>query len=139
MRNEITQAAAAGLGGALGTVVDIAVLATLVEHGAAIAPGAFAGSLAGAVISFGVSKYVAFRDRSPIRLRQVVAFGLVAVATALMMAIAMQWVAVTMGAPYLLAKLICAASVFVLWSYPAQRRLVFRRSSPPAGRATSLP
>ena len=28
--------------------------------------------------------------------------------------------------PYLLAKSMCAAVVFVAWSYPAQKRLVFR-------------
>jgi hypothetical protein len=39
----------------------------------------------------------------------------------------MQLVAVRLGVPYLLAKLICAAIVFAVWTYPAQRRLVFRR------------
>jgi hypothetical protein len=43
------------------------------------------------------------------------------------MALAMQLVAVKLGVPYLLAKLICAATVFAVWTYPAQRRLVFRR------------
>jgi hypothetical protein len=38
--------------------------------------------------------------------------------------------AVTLGVPYLLAKLICAAIVFAVWTYPAQRRLVFRRAVP---------
>ena len=81
-----------------------------------------------AVASFAVSKYVAFRDPSPVRLRQVAAFALVALATALFTAIAMQVAAVALGVPYLVAKALCAALVFVLWSYPAQRRLVFRSS-----------
>ena len=119
---------AAGLGGVLGTAVDVVVLAALVERGAAIAPSAFAGSVAGAGVSFVISKYVAFGDRSPVRLRQVAAFGLVGATTALLTAIAMQLAAVVMGVPYLLAKALCAAGLFVLWSYPAQRRLVFRAS-----------
>src|SRR4051794_21183816 len=123
MRNVIKQTLGAGLGGVLGTAVDIAVLATLVRHGAAIAPSAFAGAIAGAGLSFVVSKYVAFRDGSPVRARQVAAFGLVAVATALVTAVAMQLVAVGLRVPPLAAKAICAAVVFVLWSYPAQRRL----------------
>ena len=31
----------------------------------------------------------------------------------------------TVGVPYLLAKVICSALVFLAWTYPAQRRLVF--------------
>jgi putative flippase GtrA len=58
-----------------------------------------------------------------------VRFGLVAVVTAIWMALAMQLVAVELGVPYLLAKLICAAVVFAVWTYPAQRRLVFRRTA----------
>jgi hypothetical protein len=51
------------------------------------------------------------------------------VATATLMALAMQLFAVKLGVPYLLAKLICAALVFAAWTYPAQRRLVFRRGA----------
>jgi len=129
MGSDIKETFGAAAGGVLGTAVDVAVLALLIERGAAIAPGAFAGSLAGAGVSFVVSKYVAFSDRSPVRLRQVAAFGLVATATAALMAIAMHLAVVVMGAPYLIAKGLCAAVVFALWSYPAQRRLVFRPSS----------
>jgi putative flippase GtrA len=128
MRSDIKQTLGAGLGGVLGTAIDVAVLAALVQRGAGVAPSAFAGALAGAGVSFVMSKYVAFRDRSPLGLRQVAVFGLVAVVTALMMAVAMQLTAVAMGVPYLLAKAVCAAAVFVLWSYPAQRHLVFRPS-----------
>jgi putative flippase GtrA len=55
----------------------------------------------------------------------VTSFGLVAVGTAVLMALAMSVVAVGMGVPYLKAKAICAATVFLFWSYPAQRRFVF--------------
>lgn len=136
MRNDIKQTLGAGLGGVAGTAVDLAVLAALVQRGAAIAPSALLGALAGAGVSFVMNKYLAFRDGSPVSLRQVTAFGLVAVAGALMLAVAMQLVAVVMGVPYLLAKAGCAAAVFVLWSYPAQRRLVFRPSPSPAPAAS---
>jgi putative flippase GtrA len=131
MRTEWHAKAMAAIGGGASTAADVAVLALLVEHGAPIAPSAFAGSLCGALVSFVVNKYVAFRDRSPVRAGQLVAFGLVAAATALIMALAMQLVAVDLHVPYLLAKSICAAVVFVLWSYPAQKRLVFRAAPAP--------
>jgi putative flippase GtrA len=125
MRNEVHKLLGACLGGGLGTAVDVAVLTGLVEHGAPIAASAFAGALAGAGVCFALNKYVAFRDRTPLRARQLGAFALVAVASAIIMALAMQLVAVVAGVPYLLAKLVCAAVVFAVWSYPAQKR-VFR-------------
>lgn len=119
--------AASGFGGAVATAVDVAVLVLMVEHGASIAASAFCGATAGAVMNFAWNKYVAFRDRSPITGQQLVRFGLVAVVTAALMAVAMHAVAVGLGVPYLLAKLVCAIAVFAGWTYPAQRRLVFRR------------
>lgn len=120
------QLAAAGLGGVVGTALDVGVLVLLVERGAPVAVAAFFAAAAGAVLNFVVNKYVAFRDRTRVTPQQLVRFGLVAVATALWMALAMQLVAVELGVPYLLAKLICAVVVFAVWTYPAQRRLVFR-------------
>ena len=128
--NNARQLLASGFGGAVATLVDVSVLVHMVQHGAPIAGAAFSGAAAGAVMNFVWNKYIAFRDRSPISPRQLVRFGLVAVATALLMALAMHVVAVMLGVPYLLAKLICAVVVFVAWTYPAQRRLVFRRAAP---------
>jgi putative flippase GtrA len=123
----LRQLAAAGVSGAVGTGLDVAVLVLLVEHGTRVPVAAFLGATAGALVNFALNKYVAFRDRSRIDVPQVTRFGLVTVATAILMAAAMQLVAVDLGVPYLLAKLICAAVVFAVWTYPAQRRLVFRR------------
>jgi putative flippase GtrA len=123
------QLVSAGAGGALGSALDVSVLVLMVEHGARVPVAAFCGAAAGAVMNFVINKYFAFRDRSPLNGRQIARFGLVAVATALIMALAMQLVAVQLGVPYLLAKLICAAIVFAVWTYPAQRRLVFRRAA----------
>lgn len=125
--NNTRELVAAGVGGAVGSILDLTVLVLMVEHGAPIAGAAFCGAAAGAVTNFALNKHFAFRDRSPINGRQLARFGLVAVATAMLMAIAMQLVAVELGVPYLFAKLICAAAVFAAWTYPAQRRLVFRR------------
>lgn len=122
---------ASSLGGAVGTAVDVSVLVLMVQHGVAIAASAFAGAVAGAAMNFALNKYVAFRDRSPITGLQLARFGIVAVATATLMALAMQLVAVKLGVPYLVAKLVCAAVVFAAWTYPAQRRLVFRREAHP--------
>lgn len=119
--------AASGFGGAVATAVDVSVLVLMVQHGAAIAAAAFTGAAAGAVMNFAWNKYIAFRDRSRITGRQLARFGIVAVATAALLAGAMHLVAVVLGVPYLLAKLICAVVVFAVWTYPAQRRLVFRR------------
>jgi putative flippase GtrA len=118
---------ASGFGGAVGTAVDVSVLVLMVQHGVAIAASAFIGATAGAAMNFAMNKYVAFRDRSPITGHQIARFGIVAVATATLMALAMQVIAVKLGVPYLVAKLICAALVFAAWTYPAQRRIVFRR------------
>lgn len=119
---------AAGLGGAIGTVTDFAVLVLLVELSASSIPvAAFLAASAGAVVCFLLNKHVAFRDRSKVTLAQVARFGLVAVAAALLMALAMKIVAVDLRLPYPAAKALCAAIVFVAWTYPAQRRLVFAR------------
>jgi putative flippase GtrA len=128
--NNLRQVVAAGAGGAVGSVLDVGVLVLLVERHAPVGVAAFCGAAAGAAMNFALNKYLAFRDRSPITARQLARFGLVAVATAVLMAIAMHVVAVELGVPYLFAKLLCAAAVFAVWTYPAQRRLVFRRAAP---------
>jgi len=116
----------ASAAGVTATMLDITVLWTLVHAGVAVAIAAFAGALSGAVACFVINKRVAFADPTPVTFEQVGRFSLVAVATALLMAVAMQVAVVWLGAPVLVAKLVCAAVVFVAWSYPAQKRFVFR-------------
>ena len=121
------EALAAALGGVVATGADLLTLVVLVELVTVPIPvAAFVASAVGAVVCFLVNKHVAFRDRSPVTLRQVVRFGFVAVSTAILMALLMKLVAVDLAVPYLAAKLVCAAAVFIAWTYPAQRRLVFR-------------
>jgi putative flippase GtrA len=119
-----------GASGAAATVIDMGLLVLLVERGMPVPAAAFIGAAAGAVVGFALNKLVAFRDRSRITTRQLARFGIVAVATALLMALAMDVVAVKLGVPYVLAKVICSVAVFAGWTYPAQRRLVFRRPTP---------
>ena len=124
------QLVAAVAGGIAATAIDVVVLATLVHAGLSIAVAAFAGVVSGALVCFAVNKYVAFSDRTAIELRQVGRFAAVALATAMLMGAAMELVAVRLAVPYLTAKVVCAAAVFVVWSYPAQRRFVFSPSTP---------
>lgn len=119
----------AGLGGVAATAIDVFLLVLMVESGVSVPAAAFFAACAGAAVNFVVNKYIAFRDHSPISIQQLSRFGAVAVATAMWMALAMKVVAVELGTPYVVAKLICAVLVFVAWTYPAQRRLVFGRAS----------
>jgi putative flippase GtrA len=133
-----SEAAVAGLGGVVATLVDVATLSALVESGCAIAPAALAGASAGAVAAFWFNRHVAFRDHSPLGCRQVARAGVVALVTALAMAAAMQLTAVVLGIPYLVAKALCAVLVFTLWSLPAQRRFVFVNRLDAAASTSSL-
>jgi len=124
---KLREMAAAGMGGIGATVVDVTLLVQLVKLGTPVALAAFIAAACGAAVGFTLNKYIAFRDRSPISLEQCARFGIVAVGTALLMAGAMHVLAVSLGFHVLLAKLVCSALVFLAWTYPAQRRLVFRR------------
>jgi putative flippase GtrA len=126
----LTELAASGFGGAVATAVDMSVLVLLVQHGVAIPLGAFLGASAGAAVCFALNKHVAFRDRGPTSVGQLARFGAVAVAAAVLMALAMELIAVKLGVPYVAAKLVCAVLVFLAWTYPAQRRLVFAKELP---------
>src|SRR5262249_44588039 len=116
-----------GISGVASTGIDLGVLVVLVAQHVTIPLATFIAALTGAGASFLLNKYVAFRDRSPLRLGPLLRFDLVALVAALLVAGAMKLVAVTMGVPVVAAKLVCAALVFALWTYPAQRRLVFPR------------
>lgn len=123
---QLRQMFAAGLGGIAATAVDVVALLLLVKSGTPVALAAFLAAASGAAMAFTMNKYIAFRDRSPVTVQQLGRFGGVAVATALLMAACMHLVAVMLGVPVLVAKLVCSALVFLAWTYPAQRHLVFR-------------
>lgn len=118
---------AAGLGGAVGSAFDFVTLFLLVKLSPTSIPvAAFLAAGVGAVVCFWMNKYIAFRDGTPVSTEQVVRFGLVAVATGILTAGMMKIVAVDLGVHVILAKAICAALVFVAWTFPAQRRFVFK-------------
>jgi len=113
------------MAGALGTALDLGVLVLLVGHHLPIPLAAFLATLAGAATNFILNKHVAFRDRSPVTFSQLALFDFVVVVAALLMAAAMRIATASLGVPVIAAKLACAAVVFAIWTYPAQRRLVF--------------
>jgi putative flippase GtrA len=104
-------------------------LVWLVGRHAPVPLAAFIATLAGAATNFTLNKYVAFHDRARLTLAQVLRFDVVAVVAALLMAAAMKVATATLGLPVVVAKLACAAMVFAVWTYPAQRRLVFVRGA----------
>jgi putative flippase GtrA len=120
------QVMASGIGGGLATLVDVGTLVLQTRHGTPVPVAAFISAALGACVGFTFNKYVAFRDRSAVTASQLGRFGIVAV---VVMALAMEIVAVKLRVPTVLAKLICSALVFVGWTYPAQRR-VFSRLRP---------
>ena len=121
------QMLAAGLGGAVGSVFDVVTLLLLVKFTPASIPlSAFLAAGVGAVVCFVMNKYIAFRDGTPVTFEQVVRFGFVAVATGILTAGGMKLVAVDLHVPVLLAKALCAAAVFIAWTFPAQKKFVFK-------------
>jgi putative flippase GtrA len=113
------------LSGLAATGVDVVTLIALVEgFGMAVGAAAFLAATAGAIAQFALAKCWAFRDRSPVQVRQVGAYALVALGNALFVASAVALLA-GLGLPYLAAKAAAAFVVFVSWSYPAQKRIVF--------------
>jgi len=121
------QMLAAGLGGVVGSVFDVVTLLLLVKLTPASIPlSAFLAAGVGAVVCFVMNKYIAFRDGTGVTFEQVGRFALVAVATGILTAGGMKIVAVDLHVPVILAKAICAAVVFIAWTFPAQRRFVFK-------------
>ena len=120
-----------GASGVIATAIDVVCLVVLVEmFGVYVTVAAFLAATAGAVANFLVNKFWAFRDPTPIDVRQVASYGLVSLTTACFMALSVHVFAVLIGFPYLAAKALAAVMVFLLWSYPAQSRLVFPEPGP---------
>jgi putative flippase GtrA len=121
-----------GVGGALGTGIDVVVLLLLVKIGLPIPLAAFFAAANGACLCFLVNKYFAFRDRSPLRFEQMARFIVVALGSAILIAGFMKIFAVELAWPVVPSKLLSAAIVFLIWTYPVQRRVVFRTPQSPA-------
>jgi len=119
-----------GISGFAGAVIDVIVLIILVEVvGLGVGWAAFAAAASGAGLAFLLSKFWAFRDRSPLEVKQVGAYAFVSLVTATFLALSIHLMAIVLGLAYLIAKGIASVVVFVCWSYPAQARLVFSRAA----------
>lgn len=117
----------------LATTVDVVALVALVEVvGMHVTVAAFLAAVCGGVTNFLVNKYWAFADHAPLDVRQVSLYVLVSLANAMFVAASLHVFAVLIGVPYLLAKAAAAALVFLLWSYPAQAKLVFPAAPQPS-------
>jgi len=116
----------AGVASIAAGVVDMIVLVALVETGTSVLVSAFIAAVCGGVVHFAWGKYLAFHDRSPLALGQMLKFASVALGTATLMALAMQLFAVELSVPYVLAKVPASVVVFAAWTYPAQRYFVFK-------------
>ncbi len=116
-----------GFSGVLASATDVVLLLVLVEVLLLpVALAAFAAASCGAIASFLVNKFWAFRDPRPLCLPQLLGFAVVALGSAIGTALCVQLLSVGLGLPYLLAKAIGAVVLFLAWSYPVQSRLVFR-------------
>src|SRR5262245_13847489 len=110
-----------GVSGVVATGIDVATLVFLVEVvGCHVTLAAFLAATLGGVSNFLINKYWAFRERSPIDVRQVSVYAFVSLVTAAFVAAAVHLLAVVLVLPYLLAKAIAAVLVFLVWTYPAQ-------------------
>ena len=118
-----------GLSGAGATTIDVALIVLLIELvGLPVGVAAFLASSVGAIMNFVLSKYWAFADKTPLDPKQVGKYAGVALCTALLNACTIHVLAVGIGFPYLAAKAVAAISIFLLWSYPAQAKLVFPKA-----------
>jgi putative flippase GtrA len=119
-----------GVSGMVATGVDVAALVLLVElFRSHVTIAAFLAATLGGVTNFLINKYWAFDDDAPLEIRQIAIYALVSLVTAAFTAAAIHILAVLIGIPYLFAKAVAAALVFLLWTYPAQSRLVFPDAS----------
>lgn len=116
-----------GCSGAFSCAIDVVLLILLVEQvEIPVGAAAFFAAASGALASFVINKFWAFRDRRPVHIAQLLAFAMVALGSAVGTACLVHVLSKGFGLPYLGAKAIGAALLFLCWSYPVQSRLVFR-------------
>jgi putative flippase GtrA len=110
--------------GAIATVVDLAVLALLVEL-VGLHPGAanVPALLLGVAIQFAGNKWFAFGDRRRELLSQGLRFMAVEAGTLALNAVLFQLLIAIAPLPYLLARLVATAAVYLGFSYPLWARI----------------
>ncbi len=116
------------MSGVAATCVDVVGIVLLIElAGVPVGLAAFFAACVGAIVNFVLSKYWAFGDRTPVDPKQLGKYAGVALATAVLNACTIHVLAVVIGFQYLAAKAMAAIGIFLVWSYPAQAKLVFRK------------
>ncbi len=119
------------MSGAAASAVDVVCIVALVElAGVAVGASAFVAACVGSSVSFTLSKFWAFSCRRPVHTEQVASFAGVALGTAAFNGVIVHFGYSVLGLPYLIAWLATAVGVFLVWSYPAQARLVFAPRTP---------
>lgn len=117
----------AALGGGVATGTDVLVLVAAVASHLPLQWAIAMGVVAGGLASFLWSRNIVFA-RGAVTGRpfvQLGRFAVVVAVTALVMAWSMPRVITWLGCSYVVAKALCAPTVFLAWSYPAQKHWVF--------------
>ena len=123
VNKRVAKTACSGLGA---VVVDAAAMIALIElANVPVGIAAFLAACCGAVANFIISKFWAFADRSRVSARQLGSFAIVVLVNAAFVATCVHFLANLFGVQYLVSKWLASALGFVVWSYPAQAKLVF--------------
>jgi putative flippase GtrA len=113
------------------TALDFAILATLYQLvGAPLALSTFAGSVCGATANFLINRRWTFRAHTGHAGHQVARYLAVQAGSAGLHTGGVSLLAGPFGVPYLVAKLVVAALVYLGWNYPLLRHWVFRMPAP---------
>jgi putative flippase GtrA len=113
-----------GAVGALATLVDLLALwLGVAVLGASPAVANLPALLLGVAVQFAGNKYLAFEDDSPQILRQGGLFAVVEVGSLGLNAVGFHLAVAGLGMPYLFARIICSALVYVGFSYPLWNKI----------------
>lgn len=119
--------------GVLATIVDLAVLAVLVEAaGLSPAWANVPALVAGLAVQFFGNKFFAFSDRSRAYVRQGSQFILVELGALVLSGLSFHLAVTMLSIPYALARMVCGGLVYVSYSYPLWR-LIFQAKTSQQG------
>ena len=120
-RRTLLQILRSALAGTAGGLVDLAVLVGLVEM-TRLAPAVatLISALVGACINFFLNRGWAFRSRGPI-LKQGSLYAAATAVWVVLSAIAVHACLAVVRVPYLVARIVADAAVFLTWGFPSSR------------------
>jgi putative flippase GtrA len=122
----------------LSTAVDFGTMTLVVElAGASAVVGTLLGASLGALTNFQLGRHWTFgATQSPVA-GQALRYALVSGGSAGLNALGEHGLHDRLGLNYLLARVLVAVLVSLLWNFPLQKRFVFRQAAAPAPRAAS--